>query len=247
MHRSLIIALVAVAVASWSPLASAQETSPAVLLGETLSISGSGEYEIAPEVLTFTGTVQAEGATEAEARDAHASEIAAVQTVISQLTGRGFKLAKSSYSLTSATPFRDSNAENLTVEERLKVVYTASTVLSFKTENLAEVPQFIAALAATPLEMRQFDFSVRNERAALLEARKAAARDALSQAKAYADALGLTLSSIRTVTDGDARPPSEEMADLYIPLDRKLSIVVPDTITYSGSVDVVWEIQTRSQ
>ena len=91
------------------------------------------------------------------------------------------------------------------------------------------------------MEIGSFDFSVHDERAALLEARKAAARDALGQARAYADALGIELIGIHSVTDGEAQP-MDGSADAVVDISTPVDLTIPETVSYRASVNIVWTI-----
>lgn len=229
-----------------STLTHAQSDDGAPRLDHTMSIVGQGEHWVSPEVAEFSGEVITRGDTLAAARDGHPAIAAKVRSVIDGLAAQGLKLDSARYSIRETYPFQFDNSPNLTAADKAKAVYEATTSFALSTENLTGIADVISALGSGDLRIRNIHFTVKNERISLLEARKDAARDALDQANAYAEALGVFLVGIRGVTDGDASPPSGEYADLAIltgPDGRvPLSVVVPNQLRYGARVTIDWTI-----
>jgi uncharacterized protein YggE len=241
LMRTVVARSVALLLLLLANPAHAQEPSPSVSEG-TMSIAGQGEHEVTPEVLTFFASISHNGDTAAEARTLHLAVMQVIRAGIDELVPQGLFVVRSTYGLRSDQPFRYAPDESLTMTEREKAVYFASTSFVFSIENLPAASTIVSRLAMTDLELSGFKFTVRDERAALLEARKAAARDALDQAGAYADALSLELVGIQSVTDGDAQPV-EGYADPVVDTSVPVDLVIPETISYRGSVQIVWMVR----
>ena len=77
----------------------------------------------------------------------------------------------------------------------------------------------------------------------LNQARRAAMVDAREQAGAYADAGELKLVEIIEITDGEATPMENGVADL--PMPRFVQIIPPATVAFTASVNVTWRIAPR--
>ncbi|GGC57876.1 hypothetical protein GCM10010994_16080 [Chelatococcus reniformis] len=88
---------------------------------------------------------------------------------------------------------------------------------------------------------------MKNRRAVLNEARRAAVIDAREQADVYADAAGLRLVEITDIADGNARPPISGEADLPVAHEgvRTLAILPPATLRFDASVQMRWRIAPR--
>lgn len=215
----------------------------------TLSIVGEGQYDAKPEVVELTGTVVTTGATIAAARDPHPETVAKVRAIIDSLAAQGLKLDSAKYKFEEDHPSQYDTSVPASAKEKDKVVYQATTTFELSTENLAKIADLVTALSNSDLQLDTINFTVKNPRLPLLEARKDAARDALGQAKAYAEALGITLVEIRSITDGDATPPDGE-ADLARPVREAgkppLSIVIPDALTYTARVSIDWTIKSQA-
>lgn len=246
--KTLLHLLVPICLLCLPNVADAQTTSAVGTASpDTLSILGQGEYDAKPEKVELTGKVVTEGQSVASARDAHPAVVAKVRSVIDGLAAQGLKLDSATYKIEEIRPSQD---EETTANVSTKTVYDATTTFRLSTENLDKIADLVSALAASDLQLDTINFTVKNSRAPLIEARKAAASDALEQADAYATALGITLAEIKSVRDGDATPPDGE-ADLTAGLHRSrrspLSIVIPDTLPYTASVNIDWVIKPKTQ
>ncbi|MDB5588519.1 MAG: hypothetical protein JWP26_3489 [Devosia sp.] len=213
----------------------------------TMSIAGQGEFWVVPEMAEFSGSVVTKGDTLAEARDAHPAIAQQVRAAVDGLAQSGLRLETAQYSIREIDlcggGFRVLRDGEECTE---KPYFVATTKFDMSTANLAGLESIISTLAEGDLLVENIHFTVKNKRIPLLEARKDAARDALEQATAYAEALGVDLVDISNVTDGDASPPDYGEADLAIPTTRDgripLSIAIPAQLEYNASVRVNWTI-----
>lgn len=216
----------------------------------TLSIVGEGRYDAKPEIVELTGTVVTTGATIAAARDPHPETVAKVRAIIDSLAAQGLKLDSAKYKFEEDHPNQYDTSVPAAAKDKNKVVYQATTTFELSTENLAKIADLVTALSDSDLQLGTINFTVKNARLPLLEARKDAARDALGQARAYAEALGINLVEIRNITDGDAAPAEDEQADLVFPKRAPgkppLSIVVPDRLSYTARVSIDWTIKSQA-
>jgi len=233
--------------AGTSALAFGQESTSAPLPPNTMSIIGQGQFWTAPEIAEFSGDVVTRGDTLAEARDAHPGPAQAARTTINELASGGLKLESAGYSVREINPCdpygagRQLNNPPPCDEEHY---FEATTNFRLSSANLVGLEDLVSTLAAEELRLSRIYFRVEDRRTPLLEARKDAARDALEQAKAYAEALGVELADIRNVTDGDAAP-IEGYADLVMPTPGAkvpIEIAVPDQLQFNANVRVDWTI-----
>ena len=213
-----------------------------------MSIIGQGEFWAPPEIAEFSAEVVTRGDTLAEARDAHPGPAQAARETIDGLASGGLALESAQYSVREIDPCnpygytRQNDAPPCDEEP----YFEASTKFQLSSENLVDLGDMVSTLAAEELLLSRILFAVKDRRVPLLEARKDAARDALEQAEAYAEALGVELVDIRNVTDGDARPV-DGYADLMMPVPGAkipIEIAVPDQLEFNASVRVDWTVSS---
>ena len=210
---------------------------------EGLAVFGSARYDTPPTIVRISGHVSTSGDTLAEARDSHPAAVTAVRRVLDEQAASGLKIVRSTYRISENRPYQYDDSPSVTPEMKEKVVYEATTSFELQTSNFAEIDQIVAAIAGTDLLVTTTSFEVEDDRVPLLEARKSAALDALAQAQAYAEALNLRLVGVKSVTDGEARPP-DGYADLgIVTSDPTVGIVVPETIPFFASVYVTWTVE----
>ena len=232
-----------------SAFAFGQESTPTPLPPNTMSIIGQGQFWTAPEIAEFSGEVVTRGATLAEARDAHPDPAQAARETIDGLAAGGLELESAQYSMREidpCDPYGYARQLNDAPPCNEEPYFEATTRYQLSSANLTNLGDVVSTLAAQELLVSRIAFKVKDRRTPLLEARKDAARDALEQAEAYAEALGVELVDIRNVTDGDATPV-EGYADLGVltpgPTPKiPIEIAVPDQLEFNASVRVDWTV-----
>jgi len=206
----------------------------------TIAVEGRGEFHIHPEAATLSieQSARAETLEEAqrqggEAASADLNEIAKWKTKGLTVTGHNFSVAEIRPVAVPNTPPR-------------KPEWVASDTYSLRLEPLTSLNDVIAGLISAGTRIKSIGFTVKDERAPLLAARKLAAADAREQAKAYAEALGVELGGIKSVSDGEAQPVVEGFADLPtrrgVPGVPPMNLYIPDAIAFTASVRVAWRI-----
>ncbi|MGL4291202.1 MAG: SIMPL domain-containing protein [Phreatobacter sp.] len=209
--------------------------------GPFMAILGSGSHEVPPATASLDVRIETTGATLAEAVEPHAAKAQAVREAIERLGADGLQLRRASYSSRLESPMVP-NAQGVVV--RAEPIYRAVTRFTLGTSQLDKLQSQLTQLAGLPDLL--FDgvlrFSAADERRALLQARQAAARDAREQALAYAEATGVRLVEIMEITDGEARP-ADGVADMPSLSPGALVFVVPQSLTFHSSVNIVWRIR----
>jgi len=224
------------ALGAWASGAEAEESAEPTV-GGAVTVVGHAEYAVHPQIASIAVSVSSHGETLDEAQRQTEQRMASGQTVLSALAPRGLKIVRQNYYVQDRSPPRAQGSA------ATKPDWEATTSYQLAVGPLGDLSAIVGELVAGGFEVRNISFSIRDVRAALLAARKLAARDALEQAKAYTEALGVELGEIRSIADGEANPRMDGEADLPT---RKggppISVQVPDTISFDASVQIVWRI-----
>ena len=233
--RGLTFAVCLLALCVWRSGAEAEEPAePSV--GGAVTVVGHAEYAVRPEIASIATSISSRGETLDEAQRQTEQRMASGQTVLSALAPRGLKVVRQNYYVQDRSPQRAQGSAPT------KPDWEATSSYQLAVEPLGDLSAIVGELIAAGFEVHNISFSVKDPRAALLAARKLAARDALEQATAYAEALGVELGEIRSIADGEANP-GDNAADLPT---RKggptISVQVPDTISFDASVQIIWRI-----
>ena len=121
------------------------------------------------------------------------------------------------------------------------VGYSVRNTLTVRIRDLGSAGEILdQAVSLGSNAISGLTFTVAEPKPLQSAARKAAMADALEKAKLYADAAGVTLGAIQTITEsGGIRPPQPRMAmaraEAAVPIEA-------GEITYRAQVNVIWEI-----
>ena len=123
------------------------------------------------------------------------------------------------------------------------VGYTVSNTLTVRIRDLDKAGDILdQAVSLGSNAISGLTFSVAEPKPLRNAARRAAMADALEKAKLYADAAGISLGAIQTITEaGGIRPPQPRMAMARAEAAGAVQIEAGE-ITYRAQVNVVWEI-----
>src|SRR3954453_2915166 len=189
---------------------------------KTITVTGAGSVETTPDRATFSFTVTTTADT---ARAAMARSGAAADAVAAALKG-----AKVQTSGLSLDPRLDAAGAAI-------LGYTASTTVSADAD-LAKAGGLIdAAVAAGATGVSGPSFSASDRDALYRGALKQAVADAKTKATALADAAGLTLGAVKTISEGQASYPQP----LFASSDAGAAKIEPGTETIDASVTVTYD------
>ncbi|MDE3028929.1 MAG: SIMPL domain-containing protein, partial [Paracoccaceae bacterium] len=169
-----------------------------------ITVTGEGSVSVAPDMATVTLGVTSEGATAAAAMAQNSAQLAAV---IAQLKGAGIAEKDVQTSGLSLGPRWDNSASSVGKAPKI-VGYVATNTVSVRVralDHLGGVLDSVVKNGANTFSGVSFDIAARqpSEDAA----RKAAVVEALRKARLYADAAGVKLGTIQSITeDAGGRP-----------------------------------------
>ena len=168
-----------------------------------ITVEGIGKVTVAPDLATVGVGVQTQAATAAQAQ---AQASAAIARITSAVRGRGVATADMTSEWISLQPQYAYEPAG-SVPPRV-TGYQANQSLSVKVRAIDQTGAIIdAAVAAGATQVSGISFSVADRTAAMARARTAAMADARQRAASLAQAAGVTLGSVISISEVSAPTP----------------------------------------
>ena len=190
------IVLVALALGACSPTIMAEPAPPV----RTMSVNGTGQVFLSPDIAYIYIGVHSEEATAAEAVTANNNE---TQKVIDALKKAGVEAKDIHTTNFSIWPNQQYSPDGQPTGTRY-VVDNSVFVTVRKLDELGDLLDSAVAAGANSINSIQFDVADKTE--ALKKAREEAVKDAKAQAQELADTAGLKLGEMQTISFYDSAP-----------------------------------------
>ena len=209
-------------------------------LVRTISLIGHGEVRMAPDLSIVTIGVMSTATTAREALDANTK---AMQAVMASLTGAAIEARDIQTSNFMVNPRYDYGQNNAQPPKVIGYdVSNSVTVTVRKLESLGAVLDSVVSAGSN--QINGVMFQVSKPEAATDEARKLAVADALRKAKVYAEASGVSLGQIVSLSEGGGYQPPVPMfksmraegASADVPIAQGEQVIAID-------VNFTWEIK----
>ena len=230
-----MVALLALLVSACGPAAVSQATSP-----RTISVSGSGQANLVPDIAYIYVGVHIEESSAAAAMN---SNNAQTQKMIEAL--KGFGIADGDIRTTNFSIYPQDKYDPMTgtpTGEKTYMVDNTVYVTVRDLGRLGEMLDTVVAAGANTVNSIQFDVADKND--ALKQARAEAIKDAEAQAQELADAAGLKLGEIQTISFYDSTPyPVYEGKGGGGAAAASTVPIQPGQLTFSVTVSVTYEIK----
>jgi uncharacterized protein YggE len=169
----------------------------------TISVSGHGVVQGTPDTATVTIGVETHDASAQAAMQKNNNE---AQALIDELKAKGVAAKDIQTSDLSVNPDMDLHGHI--------TGYGVSNIVTAQFHNLPDAGKVIDAAAAkvgNDIRLQGVAFSIEDPTAQLADARAKAVKDALAQGKQLADAAGVGLGSIKTISTLSSAVPQPEM------------------------------------
>lgn len=238
MLRSSLIAMTFAALAAFPAVApaSAQDNNNPP---RTITIVGHGEARIAPDLAVITLGVMNSAVTAREALDANN---AAMNSVMTALKAAGIAPNDMQTSNFSISPRYDFGQDNR--QPPRAVAYDVSNTVTItvrKLESLGAVLDQTVSQGSN--QINGIMFSASNPGPAQDEARKAAVADAQRKAKLFAEAAGIRLGDILSLSEGINNPQPVPTYRKTMQADAASSVpIAQGEQIIAVDVNIVWEI-----
>lgn len=201
----------------------------------TISVTGTGTVEAAPDMATLMIGVTTEGDTAAAALAANTT---ATDAVIARLTASGIEardMQTSNLSITPSWTGYDSSSSSPRISG-----FVAANLLTVRVRNLESTGTVLdAAVTDGANTLNGLTFGLANPEPAYNEARKEAVADARAKAELLAAAAGVSLGQVLSIADGGAMTDPapmyrEAVSAAPVPVaGGELGLVATVTVTFA--------------
>lgn len=230
----------AVLVSACSGVASAQTQQPGTVVApiRTVSVTGSGQSYIVPDMAMISVGVHTENRDAGEAVEENNAQ---TQEVIAALSGMGVEekdIRTTNFSIYPQQQYDDQG-------QLTGTIYVVENTVQVTVRDLDQLGDLLsAAVDAGANSIYGIQFDVENKEAALSEARQKAVENAESQAQDLAEAAGVELGEIQSISTVsgypsplfDGRGGAAEAAVSQVP-------IAPGQMTINVDVTLVYTIQ----
>jgi uncharacterized protein YggE len=209
-------------------------------LGPVITVSGTGNSELAPDQATLSIGITAREKTAKAAQNAVNEQIAKIIAGVTPLVGEKKYIQTSNFSLYPEY----ANNENVT----RVVAYNGNNTLTIQVNKIANVgPVIDAAVAAGATNIQGISFGLQDSTAARNDALRNAVKDAKGKATAMAEAAGMKLGDLIEINENGGFMPSPVpmfgMAESR--MASKAASVEPGQVSLAGTVTVRYRLRTN--
>lgn len=205
----------------------------------TISVTGEGRVEAVPDMATISLGVTSEAAT---ANAAMAANSDGVRAVIERLKAAGIEDRDIQTSGLSLGPRYDYGRSDGTPP--VIVGYTASNMVTVRVRALDTLgPVLDGAVSDGANTLNGLSFGIAENDEALDAARRRAVAEARRKAELYADAAGVALGPLLSISESGGYAPPMPMAMAEASFAKGADVpVAPGEVSLAASVTVVYEI-----
>ncbi len=201
-----------------------------------ITVTGEASVNVVPDLASVSLGVTTNGATASEALSANS---AAVQAVMDRLTGAGIEAGDIQTSNLSLTPNYTAYDSNQVPQIQNYTAYNMVTITLRRLDQTGAVLDAVVQDGANTLN--GLTFGLAQPRPVQDQARLAAVADARARATLLAEAAGVHLGNIISISEGGAAEPP-------MPMYRMDAAATPvpvagGTLDISASVTITWALQ----
>jgi len=210
----------------------------------TISLQGTGEIVSAPDMAIISSAVVT---MEKTARAALSANSAAMGQLFKLFNAAGIEkrdIQTANFSVQPQYVYSDRRDQNgYPLPPRISG-YQVSNNVSVKLRNLDKLGSLLdSAVNVGANQINSITFAVNNTAPLLAKARRAAMADAIAKAKLYADAAGVKLGAIISISEGGGgAPPRFAPMALSRGAPGQEVPVASGELTFSKQVSVVWKL-----
>lgn len=204
----------------------------------TITVNGSGKTTLTPDIAYISIGVHTENKDAAEAVAANNTQ---AEKVLAAL--KGFNIAAKDIQTTnfSIYPRQDYDQDG----KPTGITFVVDNTVYVTLRDLEQVGALLdAAVKAGANSISGISFDVENKTEALSAARKAAVADAQAQAEELAQAAGVNLGAVQSISTYTNYPVPVEMPRSAVAMDMAASVPVsPGSMTLTVEVNMVFAIE----
>jgi len=230
--RAAALAILATAMALLAGPAGAAGTAKSHLI----TVTGSGEASAVPDQARLSTGVVSEADTAAAALADNSRKMNAVFATLRKMGVPYKSIQTSGFSVSPQYPPYNSK------EPRRITGYRVSNTVSVTLDDMTKLgPTLDALVRSGANQVNNVGFSIRNPKPLIAKARAKAVRDAKAKAQTIAQAAGVTLGPIASISESGATPPRPMMVTAMRAQAAPPPVAAGET-TVSAIVTISWEI-----
>lgn len=231
------VALLALVLSACGPTTINQEAQPVV---RTISVTGSGQANLVPDIAYLYLGVHTEKPTASEAM---AENNAQTQSMIDALTK--FGIDKKDIRTTNFSIYPQDKYDPQSGTPTGEKVYSVDNTVYVTVRDLAKLGDLLdTVVTAGANTVNSIQFDVANKDEALKTARAEAVKNAASQAQELADAAGVKLGDIQTIGFYDSAPyPVFDGKGGGAAAEAAAVPIQPGQLTFTVTVNVTYELK----
>ena len=217
------------------PLAAADE------LPRTISVSGQGRAGSPPDMATISSGVTTSMETAKEALAANNQAMEQLMKVLKSRNIDGKDIQTSNFSV---YPEYEQQQPGRGLRRTNKVIgYRVSNNVAVKVRNLARLGEILDALVqAGSNQISGVNFSIAQPRAIMNEARKNAIDDARGRAELYAQATGVKVGKVISISEQSIQPPRPMFAARMAMAEADSVPIATGEQEVTASINVIYEL-----
>lgn len=234
----VVVALLALLMSACGPTTVSQVAQPPL---RTISVSGSGQAYLVPDIAYVYVGVHTEKPSAAEAVDENNTQ---TQKMIQAL--KDFGIAAKDIRTTNFSIYPQDKYDPLTGTPTGNKTYVVDNTVYVTMRDLGKLGDLLdTVIAAGANTINSVQFDVADKEAALKQARADAVKDAETQAQELADAAGVKLGDVQTIGFYDSTPTplyagkgggGGAVAEAAVPIQ-------PGQLTFTVTVSMTYEIK----
>lgn len=203
-----------------------------------ITVTAQGQVEAVPDMATITLGVTHEAE---EAGTAMAASSAAVTRMLEQVQGMGIQPRDVQTRRFSVHPIWSGRGSSHSEPARI-TGFVASNMVMVRIRDLSALgPVLDAVIASGANDFNGLQFSVQEPKALQDAARKAAVENAIAQARLLAEAAGVTLGPVVSITDHGGSSVRPEMMEMAAARDASAPVAAGE-VSLTASVSMVFAI-----
>ncbi len=211
----------------------------------TLSLTGQGEVKSAPDIAVISAGVVSEAKTAREALTLNNEAMASVLQTIEAAGVASKDIQTSSFSVQPRYKYAKRASDGEQEPPRI-TGYTVSNSVTVIARDLAKLGPVLDAVVSSGVnQMNGLSFSIAEPEPLRHEARKMAVAEARTRAEMYAEAAGVSLGKILSISEaGGQRPPQPEYRRAALQSAAADAVpVAQGQQSIQMQVNIVWEIE----
>lgn len=233
-----VVALLALVVSACGPTAVSQAAQPPL---RSISVSGAGTANLVPDIAYIYVGVHTE---KPSASEAVAENNAQTQTMIQSL--RDFGIDAKDIRTTNFSIYPFDKYDPLTGASTGEKYYSVDNTVYVTVRDLDKLGELLdTVIAAGANTVNSVQFDVANKDEALKQARADAVKDAMAKAQELADAAGVSIGEIQTISFQDSvyYPVMDGRGGGGAASEAAAVPIQPGQLTFTVTVNVTYEIK----